>query len=243
MSGCRLRSHARSLAFRTLGVLAFLSLAVPLAEARPSSDARDQGRNGVFGSVAISMKSVPPAKRWASLLPLIVGEDFEACASDSACGIEGSVHRAIASIYDAPLFTKLEVVNRSVNRTLRYQEDMENFGEVDHWAAPQEVMKRGRGDCEDYAILKMAALSASGVSMDDMSVVVLRDTRRNVHHAVLAVLTPKGYFILDSLNDKVLSDQLVHRYEPLYSVGTHGLWVHGFRQPTVRRPSSEAATN
>ncbi len=240
MSEGKLRSQVRLLARLTLGAIAFLSAVMPMAEAKSLSAAGIEGGNGVFGSVAVSMQSVPPARRWASLLPLIVGEDFVACTSGRLCERESSVQRAIASIHDAALFMKLEVVNRSINRGLRYQEDLENYGQLDHWAAPRETMERGRGDCEDYAILKMAALKAAGVPIDDMSVVVVKDKRRNVHHAVLAVLTPKGNFILDSLTDKVLSDQLVHRYEPLYSVGTRGLWVHGFRQSAAKRLEAEA---
>lgn len=201
----------------------------------------DLGRGGVFGSVEISMNSAPPAKRWASVLPSIVGKDFHACADDKECGTEITVRDTIISIRDLSLFEKLGVVNRSVNRAIRYQDDMENFAKMDRWATPRDVLERGRGDCEDYAILKMATLRASGVPMDDMSVVVLRDTRRNVHHAVLAVMTPKGYFILDNLNDKAVSDRAVYQYEPLYSVGSRGLWVHGFRRPTDERATATAS--
>lgn len=145
--------------------------------------------------------------------------------------------RSISSLHGAALAEKLDTVNRAVNRVLRYQEDSVNYGKLDYWATPEEIIDRGRGDCEDYAILKMAALKAGGVPMDDMSVVVLKDARRNVHHAVLAVRTRGAYTILDNLNDGVKADGAIHTYGPLYSLAADGMWIHGYRQPTPEKAS------
>ncbi|MCV9964207.1 transglutaminase-like cysteine peptidase [Pararhizobium sp. BT-229] len=230
-----------------LRTLAFLLVATPFSHAEPSSspgrggiDTKARAIDGVFGSVAFPMHSAPPAKRWASLLPSITTLDFGACPADSGCGM---LRGSISSLHEAAISEKLDTVNRAVNRVLRYQEDSVNYGQMDYWATPEEIIGRGRGDCEDYAILKMAALKVAGVPMGDMSVVVLRDAPRNVHHAVLAVRTRGGYAILDSLNNEVRADGAVHTYEPLYSLASDGMWIHGFRQPAVKQASFATAGN
>ena len=44
-------------------------------------------------------------------------------------------------------------INRAVNEAIKYTADTE-----DKWQSPDETVKRGKGDCEDYAILKMSML-------------------------------------------------------------------------------------
>ncbi|WP_233426648.1 transglutaminase-like cysteine peptidase [Rhizobium mongolense] len=53
-------------------------------------------------------------------------------------------------------------MNVAVNRAIRYRRDMDTDQAADHWAAPSETLARQQGDCEDFAILKMAALRAEG---------------------------------------------------------------------------------
>jgi predicted transglutaminase-like cysteine proteinase len=98
---------------------------------------------------------------------------------------------------------------------------------------------RGIGDCEDYALLKLAMLVALGVPETDMSVVVVKDTSRGIGHAILAVRTRDGYEVLDNLSDAVRRDSEVTSYVPLYSIGAAGAWVHGRRREV---PMVQAAT-
>lgn len=115
-----------------------------------------------------------------------------------------------------------------MTRLVRYLPDN---GALDVWASPGETLSRGAADCEDYAILKMAALKEADVPKKDMSVVVVRDTSRNLYHAVLSVVIGDGYLVLDNLRGKVMSDRDLHSYTPLYSVGAAGAWIHGYLAP------------
>jgi predicted transglutaminase-like cysteine proteinase len=183
---------------------------------------------GVFQSVAFPVSSFPAARNnWEAVRRFVETSDFLACDGRSDCAAGGDLQKAIGSVLSADFRRKLDVINRTVNRLVRYLPDDRNYGSMDVWAAPAETLLRGTGDCEDYAILKMAALKQAGVPLQDMSVVVVRDTRRNLYHAVLSVKNADGYFILDNMRADALSDRDLRDYVPLYSVGVAGYWIHG----------------
>jgi predicted transglutaminase-like cysteine proteinase len=183
---------------------------------------------GVFRSVAFPVSSFPAARNWQAIRASVESADFSDCHGRD-CAASSELQKAIGSVSSADLRRRLGVINRTVNRLVRYLPDDRNYGSMDVWAAPGETLLRGAGDCEDYAILKMAALKQAGVLMRDMSVVVVRDTRRNLYHAVLSVKSAEGYFILDNLNPDVTDDRYLRDYVPLYSVGAAGSWIHGQR--------------
>jgi predicted transglutaminase-like cysteine proteinase len=170
-------------------------------------------------------------REWNTVRPMVESADFHQCVSAKDCEGREIVRRALKDVTSADLARKLDVINRTVNGLVRYLPDALDKGSLDAWASPDETLSRGTGDCEDYAILKMAVLNEAGVPMKNMSVVVVRDTRRNLYHAVLAVSTDEGYRILDNLRDKVSSDGDFDNYMPLYSVGGAGGWVHGSMPP------------
>src|SRR5690606_4262201 len=66
-------------------------------------------------------------------------------------------------------------VNRWVNQNIAYQGDDRNYGLRDYWASPAETLETMRGDCEDYAILKMHMLRAAGIRADRIKLMLLRD--------------------------------------------------------------------
>ena len=66
----------------------------------------------------------------------------------------------------------MDLANRSVNRLISYQTDEQTYRKLDYWASPYESLERGFGDCEDYAILKMALLAKMGVPTNAMSMIV-----------------------------------------------------------------------
>jgi predicted transglutaminase-like cysteine proteinase len=217
----------RLLSCKTL-ILWVCLLSPPAAFAGPPASPTD-GYNtpaGVFQSVAIPVSSFPAARKWKEVLPSVEAADFAHCAHGNECAALG---RVIEEVLAADLRRKLDAINRAVNHLVRYLPDDGDGGSGDIWASPAETLARGAGDCEDYAILKMSALKQAGVPMEDMSVVVVRDIRRNLYHAVLSVMTDDGYFILDNLSGKVMPDRWLHTYTPLYSVGAAGAWIHGSR--------------
>ena len=142
------------------------------------------------------------------------------------------MHLTIEAARDASLLDKLAIVNRAINDFVTYVPDRRNYGKLDHWASPEQTLRLGRGDCEDYAILKMAALSSLGVPATSMSLVVLLDQWRQVYHAVLAVSTSDGHLILDNLSSVVRRDTEIRNYQPLFSFSADRSWIHGHAKNT-----------
>ncbi|PBB42832.1 transglutaminase [Mesorhizobium sp. WSM3866] len=178
---------------------------------------------GVFGSVALSMRNFPVAARWAPVYKAIID-----CTAGSACDRENAAFGEIVGIAANKAFRdKLDFVNSSINRLIAYRKDSVVYGKLDYWAKPSEILEHRAGDCEDFAILKMAALLRAGIPAQSMSLVVLQDRRRKFFHAVLSVSTGSGTFILDSLSNVVTMDRDLPDYVPLYSFSTDRAWIHG----------------
>jgi len=93
---------------------------------------------------------------------------------------------------------RLGEINRAVNLRIKPADDWFQYGVNDFWSAPLATLGVGAGDCEDYAILKYAALRELGVALDDMRIIIVRDARRRTNHAVLAVRDDKQWLILDN---------------------------------------------
>jgi predicted transglutaminase-like cysteine proteinase len=87
-------------------------------------------------------------------------------------------------------------INRNVNAAIAPISDMENYGVEERWAYPTN----GRGDCEDYVLLKRRLLIEAGVPRQSLLVTVVRD-RAGEGHAVLTLTTTKGDYILDNKRD------------------------------------------
>lgn len=183
----------------------------------------------VFGSVALSMRNLPAASRWAPVYRAIVD-----CSASAGCGRRNYFFSNIIDAAKRKDFAeRLSFVNSSINRLIAYKKDSAVYGSLDHWAKPSETLDRRAGDCEDFAILKMATLLSSGIPANNMALVILQDRKRGFFHAVLAVNTPAGAFILDNLSNTVAKDSELPDYQPLYSVSTDRAWIHGAKAGTA----------
>lgn len=132
----------------------------------------------------------------------------------------------IATWSDLSDFEQITAVNRFANRVIRYTEDSKNFQKSDYWATPAQSLRGGRGDCEDYVLLKYETLLSLGFAKQDLRIVVVTDQRKNIGHAVLSVKTAKGTFILDNQNQRVLRHDSIRHYAPLYSINEKGRWMN-----------------
>ena len=54
-------------------------------------------------------------------------------------------------------------INRAINLAIAATSDKIQYGVEDRWASPLTTFTSGRGDCEDYALAKYAALRAAGI--------------------------------------------------------------------------------
>ncbi|MEM8837496.1 MAG: transglutaminase-like cysteine peptidase [Pseudomonadota bacterium] len=182
-------------------------------------------RDSVFGTAALSFSAVKTRSEWQR-----VRANVETSIADGVCfhGLECEISEDTGSLNGGTgLYQTLNRVNRIVNDAITYREDYEAYGHLDYWAHASETARNGYGDCEDFAILKYAMLRALGVPAESLSLVVLKDKDRNLYHAVLAVNTNQGYFILDNLSDQVLADGAISHYQPLYSFAAERSFLHG----------------
>jgi predicted transglutaminase-like cysteine proteinase len=98
--------------------------------------------------------------------------------------------------------SELDEINRSINRAIVPATDIELYGISELWTLPV-----GKGDCEDYALLKRQVLLRRGWPTSALLMTVVRD-EQGEGHAVLTVRTAQGDFILDNKADAV---RLWHR--------------------------------
>ena len=55
-----------------------------------------------------------------------------------------------------------EQIARYMWRHFAYETDQRQFGNQDHWQTPEEFMKNGKGDCEDFARFAYELLKLNG---------------------------------------------------------------------------------
>lgn len=188
------------------------------------------GKAAVFDTVSFSMRKLGALAKFAPSLDQIRANTAFTCRNARCSRSAKAISETIGRNKTASLRDKLNIINSTVNEAIRYQRDHETYGVADRWAKPSETMTRGAGDCEDFAILKMAALHAMGVPADSMALVVVFDQRRKVYHAVLAVAAADRYFILDNVRNAVLGDRQIRDYMPLYSIVDGRGFFHGIKK-------------
>lgn len=94
---------------------------------------------------------------------------------------------------------ELVQVNAFANYNIEPVTDIEYYGVDELWVEPQAG---GRGDCEDYALLKRRMLMERGWSASALLITVVRQTNGE-GHAILTARTSKGDFVLDNLDDRI----------------------------------------
>jgi predicted transglutaminase-like cysteine proteinase len=116
-------------------------------------------------------------------------------------------------------------VNAAFNR-VKYVNDNRNYGQEDYWATLFEFLGRERGDCEDYAIAKYETLRELGWPAKSLRLVVVRDTKLDLNHAILAVYTNEGIYIADNQTKSLVNASSIRHYRPIYSINEDGWWLH-----------------
>jgi predicted transglutaminase-like cysteine proteinase len=124
--------------------------------------------------------------------------DRQDCVSPAALKLLAIVDQARAREGRA----RLGEVNRAINLAIRATND----GDDDVWNSPLATFQRGAGDCEDYAIAKLAALRLAGVAPDDLRIVVVRDTQAGEEPAVAAARLDGHWLMLDNRRMAMVED-------------------------------------
>jgi predicted transglutaminase-like cysteine proteinase len=138
-------------------------------------------------------------------------------------------------VLTAKVWKDLIRVNKWANDSIAPITDMDHWGVVEKWSYPDD----GKGDCEDYVLLKRRMLMQAGWPREALLITVVRD-KRGDGHAVLTVKTDKGDFILDNQEEQVLLwSETGYRFVKRQSQGNPNRWVAlGDPRPTVATATS-----
>ena len=155
-------------------------------------------------------------------------EDAASCPSYAAQFL-----RLINAVKSKSGRARLDEANRAVNTAIRYVSDFAQFGEADRWSAPLASFATAKGDCEDYAIAKYAALREAGFPLDEMRLVLVRDRAVRQDHAVLAARFDGRWLILDNRRSELMEDADASTLTPLFAINHGGVYL--FAAPYAKR--------
>ncbi|MDA7945878.1 MAG: transglutaminase-like cysteine peptidase [Hyphomicrobiaceae bacterium] len=132
--------------------------------------------------------------------------------------------------------TELRDINKLVNRMVKPVSDMSLYGRIEHWTYPE-----GKGDCEDYVLLKQRMLIEHGWPAGALLITVVRD-ENNEGHAVLTVRTSQGDFLLDNKRSDIRTwNDSPYTFIKRQSARDPRVWV-SLTKPGKRRWRSTAGT-
>lgn len=118
-------------------------------------------------------------------------------------------------------WNQLIAVNDNVNTAIEPVTDEELYGRQEYWTYPED----GKGDCEDFVLLKRRELIDSGWPAGALLITVVRQTNGE-GHAVLTVRTDRGDLVLDNLEPKIkLWGETDYQFIKRQSDRNSGRWV------------------
>jgi predicted transglutaminase-like cysteine proteinase len=122
---------------------------------------------------------------------------------------------------------KLKKVNRFFN-LFRFIDDSKLWGVSNYWATPVEFIGVNGGDCEDYSIAKYFTLLELGIPDEKMRITMVKATKLNQYHMVLAYYdTPASMpLILDNLDGVIKPANQRDDLIPVYSFNASQLWLN-----------------
>lgn len=124
----------------------------------------------------------------------------------------------------------ITAINFRVNN-IDYMHDDENYGPMEYFATPREMLDRGAGDCEDYAILKMHLLVAAGFPPEDLFLTVGLYTYPDGDvggHAVLFLRDGNGtLWVLDNMRNSIIPAHQYKQFEPMAAINWSGFYLLG----------------
>ena len=220
-----METAARPRAWRAILVLCGLILFGSAAELRagsllsPGAGVLVRKSAEPFGVFAFAISSGSLRHKWLALKDRLDDDmvqfalcdgDRDNCASPAALKLLAIVDQARARDGRA----RLGETNRAINLAIRAAND----GVDDVWSSPLATFASGAGDCEDYAIAKLAALRLAGIAAEDLRIVVVRDARAGEEHAVAAAKLDGRWLMLDNRRMAMVEDGAARSYQPLFTL-------------------------
>jgi predicted transglutaminase-like cysteine proteinase len=181
----------------------------------------------VLAVALFSLACCGPGRAWNADRMLAQAQRFGPAA---VLGVQ-ALQPLITSIGELEEGARLLPVNQFYNRRILFRDDSDVWGVADHWASPLEMLGKGAGDCEDYAIAKYFTLAASGIPVSRMRLVYVRAQLGGPGgvvqpHMVLAYYpAPTAEpLILDNLIEDVRPASRRPDLAPVFSFNSDGLW-------------------
>lgn len=121
----------------------------------------------------------------------------------------------------AKAYKEIQRINAWVNHSIEPVSDMDHWRAVDRWDYPDD----GKGDCEDFALLKRRMLIERGFPRQALLMTVVKE-KNGDGHAVLTVKTNRGEFVLDNMSDAVKPWTMTpYRFVKRQSQENQNVWV------------------
>lgn len=128
---------------------------------------------------------------------------------------------------------KLEKINNFINKHIAFEDDIDIWEQSDYWATPLETIGRGRGDCEDFAIIKYYSLHHAGIPLAKLRLVYVKAKLNGPNgpylqaHMVLAYYpTPNAMpLVLDNLVPEIKPASQRSDLHPIFSFNSEAIWA------------------
>jgi len=121
----------------------------------------------------------------------------------------------------AAALQRISRINADVNRSIEPVTDIDQWGLIDRWDLPVD----GKGDCEDYALMKRQKLVAAGFPRAALLLTVVKQ-ENGEGHSVLTIKTTRGDYVLDNLTDRVKPwSATPYRFVKRQSQENQNVWV------------------
>jgi predicted transglutaminase-like cysteine proteinase len=183
--------------------------------------------------------------KWKAVRDTMLSENeqYDHCrhSTDDCSTAAGRFLRIVRATNGLSDRERIERVNIAVNEAVRYVSDVVQHGVADRWSSPLTTLAAGQGDCEDYAILKYAALREAGVAEADLRLLLVRDRAVGQDHAVLAVRLDAHWLVLDNRRAALFETADLRHFLPLFALDGRG--VNLFAAPYAARTLHESETD
>jgi len=125
---------------------------------------------------------------------------------------------------------KLKRINDFINRNIVFEDDSGVWQQSDYWATPMETIGQGRGDCEDFAIIKYVSLRAAGIPSAKLRLIYVKarvsspsGPTQQAHMVLAYYATPNAEpQVLDNLDGTIRPASKRRDLQPVFSFNSEG---------------------
>jgi predicted transglutaminase-like cysteine proteinase len=181
---------------------------------------------------AQQLAALPPAGHPSSFMMLFGAAEpppgfVQFCEEEpSECAASSNAEKPMA--LSSARLRELDEINRWVNQSVKAETDIAHYGVKEYWAIPSD----GKGDCEDFALLKRHLLMRRGWPSSALLLTVVVD-ETGQGHAVLTAKTQAGDLILDNKINEIRKWNAT-RYEFVMRQSSRNPRVWVYLEPAVQ---------